>query len=133
MVSPLWVVDMDGIPLEGCEQRLSLGGCRRCLSLECCGNGLLPDTNSHGQYTSDIVGMVGGGLEIKPTTLGNGTFPSGVWDCTPLEVETPPCEGCVVFPFGVVGGGLKIRAHYPWELNTVIVRLVIFSHLGGGG
>jgi hypothetical protein len=25
MVSPLWVVDMDGIPLEGCEQRLPLG------------------------------------------------------------------------------------------------------------
>ena len=66
----------------------------------------------------------------------NNVSPLGVVDVvSPLSVvemlycQTP--SGCVVFPSRVVGGGLKIRAHHPWELNTVIVRLVIFSHLGG--
>jgi hypothetical protein len=56
------------------EQRLPLGGCRHCVFLECCKNGLLLDAICHGQYTPDIV-----------------------W---------------------IVGGGLRIKAHHPWEFNT---------------
>ena len=73
---------------------------------------------------------------VSPLRVVNNVSPLGVVDVvSPLSVvemlycQTP--SGCVVFPSGVVGGGPKIRAHHPWELNAVIVRLVILSHLGG--